>query len=137
MSDPQSYQSGHEMTDAKARPVAVFLVVLAALVFVSMLLMAWLLGLFQIPADQRENIPAGLTDQKQIPPEPRLQAHPAVDLERLRSREEAELNSYEWVDEATGVMRIPIQRAMEITAEKGLPTRPENTTEGGEDLPSR
>jgi len=131
MSDPHSNQSGashpgHEITDAKARPIAIFLVVLAALVFMSMLLMAWLLDFFQLPVDPNEKIPSGFTDKQQLPPEPRLQAYPAVDLERLRNREESELTSYEWVDETTGVMRIPIDRAMEIIAENGLPARPEN-----------
>jgi hypothetical protein len=118
-----SNHPGHEVTDAKARPIAIFLIGLAGLVFVSMLLMAWLLDFFQSPLDPNERIPAGLKDQQQIPPEPRLQAYPAADLERLRTREEKELNSYEWVDEATGVMRIPIDRAMEIVAENGLPSR--------------
>lgn len=123
---------GHETTDAKARPVALFMVGLAACVFLSMLLMAWLLDLFQLPADQDEIVPAGLTDQEQIPPEPRLQAYPAADLGRLRVRENDQLNSYEWVDENTGVMRIPIERAMDIIAERGLPTRPIETIVGDE-----
>jgi hypothetical protein len=120
---------GHEPTDAKAKPIAISLIVIAALVFVSMLLMAWLMDLFQLPLDPNERIPAGLTDQQQIPPEPRLQAYPAADLERLRMREERELNSFEWVDKATGVMRIPIDRAMEIVAEGGLPVRQESGNE--------
>lgn len=137
MSDPQSINSGHEKTDAKARPIAAFLIVLAAVVFVAMLLMAWLFDLFQPPADQYKKVPAALSDQAQIPPEPRLQASPLADLERLRDREDSQLNSYEWVDQAIGTMRIPIARAMEIVVENGLPTRPTQSTgeEGGE--PSR
>jgi hypothetical protein len=136
MSASLSTQSGHEVTDAKARPIAIFLISLAALVFVSMLLMAWLLDLFQLSVDQNVRVPAGLADQEQIPPEPRLQALPAVDLERIRNREDAELNSYEWVDETTGIVRIPIARAMEIIAENGLPTKIKDTAEKDGGLPS-
>ena len=137
MSNLQTYQTseghpGHETSDARVGPIAVFMVSMAILVFLAMLLMAWMLDLFQLRADPNERVPAGLTDQEQIPPEPRLQAYPAIDLEKLRAKEDKQLNSYEWVDEATGVMRIPIERAMDIIAENGLPTRPQEATKGDE-----
>lgn len=39
--------------------------------------------------------------------------------------QERELNSYEWVDEKAGIARIPIERAMELTAQRGLPVLPQ------------
>ena len=54
---------------------------------------------------------------------PRLQIVPAADLASFRSREEAELNSYGWINRTAGVVRIPIERAMELVLERGLPTR--------------
>ncbi len=35
--------------------------------------------------------------------------------------QENQLNSYGWVDEKTGVAHIPIERAMELTVQRGLP----------------
>jgi hypothetical protein len=35
--------------------------------------------------------------------------------------QEKQLNSYGWVDEKAGVARIPIERAMELMAQRGLP----------------
>jgi hypothetical protein len=35
--------------------------------------------------------------------------------------QEGQLNSYGWVDEKAGVARIPIERAMELTVQRGLP----------------
>jgi hypothetical protein len=35
--------------------------------------------------------------------------------------QEKKLNSYDWVDEKAGVARIPIDRAIEIIAQRGLP----------------
>jgi hypothetical protein len=38
--------------------------------------------------------------------------------------QEKQLNSYGWVDETAGVAHIPIERAMELTVQRGLPVRP-------------
>jgi len=35
---------------------------------------------------------------------------------RVRAEQQALLNSYRWVDQKNGVVRIPIERAMELTA---------------------
>ena len=40
-------------------------------------------------------------------------------------QEEQTLHSYGWVDQQAGVVRIPIDRAMELLAQRGLPTRPQ------------
>lgn len=40
-------------------------------------------------------------------------------------KQEEQLNSYGWVDEKAGVAHIPIERAMELTAQRGLPVKPE------------
>jgi hypothetical protein len=47
-------------------------------------------------------------------PLPREQPAPQVDLEAFRAREDAEINSYGWVDKKAGIVRIPIDRAMEL-----------------------
>jgi len=57
------------------------------------------------------------------PPPPRLQVDPHFDLLQKRAQEDAVLNSYGWVDRANGTVRIPIERAIELTAERGLPVR--------------
>jgi len=59
------------------------------------------------------------------PPEPHLQTKPPADLARMRAEENAALHRYEWVDRRAGVARIPVERAIEILAERGLPARPE------------
>lgn len=53
---------------------------------------------------------------KRRPPEPRLSADPYADLRELRKRETERLGSYGWIDKGRGVIHIPIERAMEITA---------------------
>ena len=59
----------------------------------------------------------------QEPPSPRLQTQTFKDIYLLRKGENEKLESYAWVDKGTGVTRIPIERAMELTIERGLPAR--------------
>lgn len=113
----------HETSDAEIKPVFIFIAGLGLFILVSMLAMSWMFDLFFELRTSPE--PTGLFDRRQLPPEPRLQTNPAVDLRQVREREEKLLHSYQWIDKESGVLRIPIERAMEILAERGLPYREE------------
>lgn len=56
-----------------------------------------------------------------LPPEPRLQPSPHKDLQAFRTREDWELSHYFWIDKAKGKVAIPIDRAMDILAARGIP----------------
>jgi hypothetical protein len=45
------------------------------------------------------------------------------ELQELRAAEDAVLRSYSWVDRAGGIVRMPIDRAIDLLAERGLPAR--------------
>lgn len=49
-----------------------------------------------------------------LPPEPRLQAKPEDDLRQMRREEDAALSTFGWVDQASGVARVPIDTAIEL-----------------------
>jgi hypothetical protein len=74
----------------------------------------------------RPVLTAGPAPARPIPPQPRLQAAPAVDLAAVRSLQQAQLEGYRWMDDAHTVARIPIERAMALLASgnKGLPHSP-------------
>ena len=55
-------------------------------------------------------------------PAPRIQADPADELKKTKAEDLGRLNSYGWVDRKAGVAHIPVDRAIEILARKGLPT---------------
>jgi hypothetical protein len=58
-------------------------------------------------------------------PTPRLQTDDgAQDVTDLHAREDLLLNNYSWVDQSQGKVRIPIERAMELIAQRGLPVAP-------------
>lgn len=57
-------------------------------------------------------------------PAPRLQEHPAQDMQRFYAAEMARLNSTGWVDRTHGNAHIPIDQAMKIIAGQGIPDWP-------------
>lgn len=61
-------------------------------------------------------------------PEPRLEDDERTELNGFRLREEQQLESYGWVDQNAGVVHIPIDQAMKLIAERGLPTTPQSGT---------
>jgi len=73
--------------------------------------------------DDRSRLYPLAVGQAQDPPAPRLQPQPFKDVFDLKSAQRNTLNSYGWVDKASGVVHIPIERAMEITVERGFPVR--------------
>jgi hypothetical protein len=57
------------------------------------------------------------------PPNPKLQPQPREGLEALRADEQRDLTGYSWINAERRIVRIPVERAMDILAERGLPTR--------------
>jgi hypothetical protein len=79
------------------------------------------------------NPPAMMKDRPSLPPEPRLSGlrarpenpvTPAVELNQMHADEDAILDNYGWVDPGKGTVRIPIALAMDMVAQKGLPSKP-------------
>jgi hypothetical protein len=60
------------------------------------------------------------------PPAPRLQTDPRSDLDRLRSYEGGELDRLGWADRDRKLVRIPIDRAMQLLVERGVPGWPKS-----------
>lgn len=65
--------------------------------------------------------PSVAANLARTPPEPRLEPLPLAPGQRLRAEEDAILTTYAWVDKNAGFARIPIDRAIEILAARGLP----------------
>jgi hypothetical protein len=64
-------------------------------------------------------------------PQPRLEVNERTELNDYRLKEEQTLNSYGWVDQSDGVARIPITKAMELIAQRGLPVKPQVAAPAG------
>ncbi|HVO59885.1 MAG TPA: hypothetical protein VMT53_03060 [Terriglobales bacterium] len=59
-------------------------------------------------------------------PLPRLETNELGELNDQRLQEENTLNTYGWVDQKAGIAHIPIERAMQLLAQRGLPVAPPN-----------
>lgn len=117
----------HETTDVNLRAVVGFGAGLIALT-VAVYMMLWLLFSYFSAREARSTpreFPLAAEQQNRLPPAPRLQTDPRQDLRDLRVREGAELTTYGWIDKGAGVVRIPVEEAMRLTVERGLPARPE------------
>jgi len=113
---------GHETRDLNVRAVSLFA---AGLVLCGTIIYIGAAGLFAFFKQQHPSAESvsRITVPHPIAPEPRLQANPTDDLDRFRATEEAKLNGYGWVDKDRAVIRIPIERAMDLIAQRGLPVR--------------
>ncbi|MEX2299965.1 MAG: hypothetical protein WD733_03450 [Bryobacterales bacterium] len=115
----------HEKSDASTQPLFRFVVGLAVFVAAAMVVMGMLYSYF----GEREaalDAPLSPLAKQQVPlvvSGPQLQPNPTLDLGDLRRQEEAQLNGYGWVDQPAGLVRIPVERAIELMAERGLPAR--------------
>jgi hypothetical protein len=71
---------------------------------------------------EMQNKVAQLTEQF---PAPRLQLDDGnQEIADIHSREDLLLDNYSWADQSQGKVRIPIERAMELIAQRGLPVAP-------------
>jgi len=115
MSAVHSGGSGHESRDVRFAPVLIGVVAVVALVLVSVAAMMGLLDAL-LAREARRSAPANplAAAMPRVPPEPRLQTLPIVDLETLRAAEEKRLNGYAWSDRDAELARIPIERAMDL-----------------------
>jgi hypothetical protein len=121
----ETLQAGHELTDAQAAPVLKFLLFLGVVTVA----VAALVVIFYNYLESREarektaRYPMAAGAARPLPPPPRLQTFPFQDVKELRQEERRLLEQYEWVDKKAGVVRIPIERAIDVLAARGLPYR--------------
>ena len=81
------------------------------------------------PADTR-HLSADYRDYlKQNFPAPQLEIDERNQLDRIRIDEAQTLSTYDWIDQKAGTVRIPIDRAMDLLAQRGLPVRAQSGAE--------
>ena len=135
MADQQKSLPGaaHQAVDSELdfKSIVGFAVVLTIVTVVVLALM-WGMGIVFKEAEQAKDRPPSpmaeaLIDP--IPPGPRLQSTPPRDMDELRAQDQETLGTYGWVDQAGGVARIPIDRAMSLVLERGVAPAPDKKKE--------
>lgn len=112
----QRAESGHERKDADVIGIALVAALVLLIVAISFLAAKGLLHFAE--SDQK---PQRAASTRMPFPRPRLEVHPTADLAAARKASETELHSYGWIDRGAGVVRIPIERAIQLLTERGLP----------------
>jgi hypothetical protein len=120
---PAAVQAGHEPNTVSSRAVVRFVLGLASILIVVHFLI-W--GVFQLLKQDAKSedrpLPPGVSKQfARLPPAPRLEDRPLAPRAQLNARENRILGTYGWVDKKAGTVRIPIERAMDLITNRGLP----------------
>jgi hypothetical protein len=118
----------HEKYEVGIRGIFLFglgLIVMAVVVHVG------LAGVMELFAREKKResaatLPILFANETGLYPAPKLQENPAADVVKMHADEAIVLSGYGWVDPKADIARIPIDRAMDLLAAQGLPTREPN-----------
>ena len=97
----------------------------------SLLLMFGVFRYLEVRENAAQIPPASFTtlNPNNLPPEPNVMfnEHEATNQLDFRAEEDKLMNGYSWVDQAHGIVRIPIDRAMDLAVQRGFPARSQTT----------
>jgi hypothetical protein len=111
--------AGHEQSEVSVKLIVVSLAFLAVSTF---LVLGLVVGIFRYFYASYSTAEATRLAQPVIPPKPRIEVAPFEELQQLRAKEDHILNSYAWVGQQGGAVRVPIDKAIDLLAAKGLPS---------------
>ena len=111
----------YETEDFSPRGVRWFTAGLAVLAVTVLILMGALLWVLSSGRPPGQGVVTPSVPAPNMSPAPDLQVASSRDYQDMRAAEAAQLHSYRWVDRDAGIAAIPIERAMEILASRGLP----------------
>ena len=111
--------AGHEESEVSVPFIVVSLGVLLVGVVLVCFLVVGIFRYFHTVNNVEQTVKAS---QQTVPPEPRVEEHPWEQIVTIRAREDHILSSYAWTDKKAGVVRIPIDQAIDKLAKQGLPS---------------
>ena len=119
---PVSKGPGYEVRDANLKALIQFAVGLAILLAVTLLMIRFVFGML---SNLSPLGPAAspFENARQIPSGPLLQAAPHQELVGYCSSQRDAVNNYGWVNQSGGIVQLPIDKAMDLMAQRGLPSR--------------
>jgi hypothetical protein len=115
--------AGYEHSDIRLRPLIWAAVGLALVCILSLWVTKRMFRSFETTAKRLDAPVHPLALTQETPPAPNLQTTPRLDLEKHEQAMREQLDRYGWIDRPQGIVHIPIERAIELTAERGLPAR--------------
>ena len=126
---PADRGSGFEPRDANVRGLLQFAFLMAVVLAVTLVAMRWALDYFNKVEPLGPPVsPLVSATQREPLPSPFLQVHPHGELEDYCAKQDQQINTYGWVDQQSGIVRIPIDRAMDMSLQRGFPARAASET---------
>ena len=136
---------GYERQDIGAAPVLYFLLGLAVAGLLVYFVVNGIYSYLEKRSEAQQTSVSPLvtkapTDTRKLPsdyrnylqqnfPSPQLEIDERSQLDKIRIEEEQTLSTYDWIDQQGGTVRIPIDRAMDLLAQRGLPVRAQTGTD--------
>jgi hypothetical protein len=128
--EPRNADVAFERRDIETSTIYGYLLALGVATAAALLICVYILRFTsnQAAASDMPPPPSREAHPKEMPPEPRLQGvpghitDPQQDLrDKLKADTEAN-EKFDWIDKSSGIAQIPVKDAMQIIAEKGLPS---------------
>jgi hypothetical protein len=111
-----------EVADASIRQVVLAGVGLAAATVIACFAMYFLFNMLKQSGGPAQAVNP-MAPPRTLPPEPRLEERPWMQHQTQLTKEDQILDTYGWTNKNAGLVRIPIDKAMDIVVQRGLPTR--------------
>jgi hypothetical protein len=112
-------QAGYETRDVGPRGIVLLGAGLVVVTAFTMLLLGWLFNRLEARAVRSDPPESPLADEAGPPPGPQLELN--LKFTDYEQADRSRLESYGWADKEQRVVHIPIERAMQLLAERGLP----------------
>jgi hypothetical protein len=119
----------YEHNDVSVSAIMKFVIGLLLFAAIIHVVVLWMFNMFEQRESraEKEARPAIVRSaEERLPPEPRLQlapgheTHPLDDMDNYRDAQKRLLEGYGWINKESGTVRIPVEQAMHIIAERGL-----------------
>jgi hypothetical protein len=121
--------AAYEHTDASVWTIVKFGIWLAIAALIIHVGLGLMYSLFIVQAKTTVRVFPIATAAPPLPAAPRLQQFPRNEMYQFRLQEEQKLHSYGWVNKDAGTVHIPIEDAMRLTLQRGLPSRAEDAAQ--------
>ena len=114
--------TGHEANSLRVRELVVFAAALVGVTVLVLVSLSLVMREFSGEEKQLESLalPRFAGDTGGFPA-PKIQPDPAEELTKMKREDLGRLNEYGWTDRAAGIAHIPVDRAIDILAQRGLP----------------
>jgi hypothetical protein len=114
--------TGHEANSLRVRGLLVFAAALIGVTVLVSVILALVMREFSNEESEldRLEVPRFAGDTREFPA-PKIGADPTEELTRMKREDLERLAEYGWNDRAAGIAHIPIDRAIDILAERGHP----------------